>query len=38
MALGTHFLIACADDKQQVRESNETNNCLAAAAAVRVTP
>jgi WD40 repeat protein len=37
MALGTHFLIACADDLTHVAESDETNNCLASAATIQVT-
>lgn len=34
---GTYFLIACADDDDKVKESNETNNCTAAVGTVQVT-
>ena len=37
-AVGAYFLLACADDTGQVPETNETNNCRAAAATVQVTP
>jgi hypothetical protein len=33
---GTYFLLACADDKQDVLESNEANNCLAATSTIQV--
>jgi len=33
---GTYFLLACADDKKVVAESNEKNNCLASATQVTV--
>jgi len=35
-ALGTYRLLACADDLLAVKESDDTNNCVASAAAVRV--
>jgi len=35
-ALGTYYLIACADDLNSNNETNETNNCLAASATVNV--
>ena len=34
---GTYVLIACADQPSVVAESNEGNNCLGAAATVKVT-
>jgi subtilase family serine protease len=36
IATGTYYLIACADDAGQVSESNEGNNCRAAATTVQV--
>src|SRR5262249_50594951 len=36
MALGTYYLIACADDTGLVAESNEGDNCRAAARLVQV--
>lgn len=36
-ALGTYYLIACADDTHAVSESSEVNNCLASSGRVRVT-
>lgn len=36
MALGTYRLLACADDTRVVTETNETNNCRASGATVRV--
>jgi hypothetical protein len=33
---GTYFLLACADDKQDVLESNEANNCLTAPSTIQV--
>jgi hypothetical protein len=33
---GTYYLIACADDKKAVAESDEKNNCRASAGMVRV--
>ncbi len=36
-ALGSYFLLACADDKGVVVEINETNNCGAASTTVQVT-
>src|SRR5262249_45725926 len=36
-ALGTYFLLACADDTGQVPETNETNNCRASTATIQVT-
>jgi subtilase family serine protease len=35
-AIGTYYLIACTDDLLKVRESSETNNCMASAATLRV--
>src|SRR4029077_1145345 len=32
----SYFLLACADDQGRVAESNESNNCLAAAGTVTV--
>ncbi len=37
-AVGSYFLLACADDTAQVPETNETNNCLASVATIQVTP
>ena len=36
-ALGTYFLLACADDTSVVPESNEGNNCLASSTTLQVT-
>jgi hypothetical protein len=36
--IGDYFLLVCADDTFLVMESNETNNCSASAAKLRVTP
>ncbi len=36
MALGTYYLIACADNTTTVTESDETNNCLTSTATVQV--
>jgi len=33
---GAYFLLACADDKREVEEAAESNNCRAAAAVVQV--
>jgi len=35
---GSYFLIACADDKGAIPESDETNNCLASTSKITVTP
>jgi hypothetical protein len=35
--LGTYFLLACADDRKVVVESDETNNCRASSTQVTVT-
>ena len=35
--LGSYYLLACADDVMDLTESNESNNCLAAANRVEVT-
>jgi subtilase family serine protease len=35
--LGTYYLLACADNLTKVTESNEANNCLAAASPIQVT-
>jgi glucose/arabinose dehydrogenase/subtilase family serine protease len=37
LALGTYYLLACADDTAKVSEASETNNCLASTGAVNVT-
>jgi hypothetical protein len=37
-ALGTYYLLACADDTLRVTESNGTNNCRASISRVQVTP
>jgi PKD repeat protein len=37
-ALGSYFLLACADDTQVVAENDETNNCKASATTVTVNP
>jgi subtilase family serine protease len=39
-ALGTYYLLACADDAgiSTVAESNETNNCIASSTVVEITP
>jgi hypothetical protein len=37
MALGTYYLLACADELNAVAETSETNNCRASAATVNVT-
>ena len=36
-ALGTYYLLACADDTLLVIESDETNNCIASASTIQVT-
>lgn len=36
--LGQYFVLACADDKQKVKESNEANNCTASVGRVQVGP
>jgi subtilisin family serine protease len=36
-AIGTYYLLACADDQAAVAETNEANNCIASAAPVQVT-
>ena len=36
--LGTFFLLACADDTNQVVETNNANNCTASATTVTITP
>lgn len=38
IAFGTYHLLACADDKGVVMESNETNNCVASASATVIGP
>jgi hypothetical protein len=35
-ALGTYYLLACADDLTQVAESSETNNCIASNTTVQI--
>ncbi len=37
-SLGTYYLLACADDKHVVTESNEKNNCKASGTTVTVNP
>ena len=37
-ALGTYYLLACADDTTNVTETVETNNCLSSATTVVVGP
>ncbi len=37
-AAGTYYLLACADDTKVRVESNETNNCVASASAIKVGP
>ena len=37
-ASGTYFLLACADDTNQIIEASETNNCLAAAGTITIGP
>ncbi len=37
-ALGTYFLLACADDRSRVAETDKTNNCRASDAQVKVGP
>jgi hypothetical protein len=37
VAPGRYRVLACADDRHRVRESNESNNCRAAASALAVT-
>lgn len=36
MALGTYYLLACADDTAAVAEGDETNNCLASATQIEL--
>ena len=36
--MGTYYLLACADDRGVVAESDETNNCIASGSMVQVTP
>jgi subtilase family serine protease len=36
LPLGAYFLIACADDRDTVTESDETNNCRASSTTVTV--
>ena len=38
MAIGSYYLLACADDTSQVAETNENNNCAAATAKIQVGP
>jgi trimeric autotransporter adhesin len=37
-AIATYFLLACADDTNQIVEANEANNCRAATGTVAVSP
>jgi hypothetical protein len=37
-ALSQYYVLACADDKKAVKESNESNNCQASAGTVQVSP
>jgi len=36
MALGTYYVLACADDLNAVVENSETNNCLASGTTVKI--
>jgi tartrate-resistant acid phosphatase type 5 len=36
--LGTFYVLACADDKLAVKESNDTNNCLASTTTLLIAP
>ena len=36
-AVGAYFVVACADDKADVSESNEQNNCTASLSTVQIT-
>jgi len=38
MAVGSYYLLACADDTNLVSETNETNNCAASATKLQVGP
>jgi subtilase family serine protease len=38
LAAQAYYLLACADDKKVVAESNETNNCIASTTRVQVIP
>jgi len=38
MAIGSYYLLACADDTSVVAETNETNNCAAFATKLQVGP
>ena len=38
MPPGSYYLLACADDAKKVAESDEKDNCKAAAAQIIVTP
>ncbi len=37
-AVGTYFVLACADDTKKVVEGNETNNCVASPTTIAITP
>jgi subtilase family serine protease len=37
-ALGTYYLLACADDLVKVAELDETNNCLASSWTIAINP
>jgi hypothetical protein len=37
VAAGSYFLLACADDRKKVKESNERNNCRASKTVAKVT-
>jgi len=36
MASGTYYLLACADNKWEVAEGSEGNNCIAASTRIAV--
>ncbi|HZP63539.1 MAG TPA: CARDB domain-containing protein [Terriglobales bacterium] len=38
MAVGTYYLLACADDTNLVAETNENNNCIAASSKLQIGP
>jgi hypothetical protein len=38
MPLGSYYLLACSDDAKKVAESDEKDNCQAAATQITVTP
>ena len=38
LAVGNYYVLACADDAQQVKETNESNNCAASTTQLQVGP